>query len=75
MRDPEKIIRCSLTLFLFNNQNLLNGYMEISYPRFYGKYKIVGFGESYSRVKEGLILEQEGVVDKQENLERDLLES
>jgi len=57
------------------NQNLLNGYMEISYPRFYGKYKIVGLRGSYSRVKEGLILEQEGVYDKQENLERDLLES
>jgi hypothetical protein len=52
IRDPEQIIRCSLTLLLFMNQNLLNGYREISYPRFYGKYKIVGFGESYSRVKE-----------------------
>jgi len=42
MRDPEKIIRCSLTLPLFMNQNLLNGYREISYLRFYGKYKIIG---------------------------------
>ncbi len=57
------------------NQNHLNGYMEISYPRFYGKYKIVGLRGSYSRVKEELILEQEGVVEKRGNLERDILES
>jgi len=63
MRDPEKIIRCSLTLFLFMNQNLLNRYMEISYTRFYGKYKIVGLRGSYSSVKEELILEQEGVIE------------
>lgn len=49
--------------------------MEISYTRFYGKYKIVGLRGSYSSVKEELILEQEGAVEKQWNVERDLLES
>ena len=49
--------------------------MEISYPRFYGKYKIVGLRGNFSGVKEELILEQEGVVEKQWKLERDLLES
>jgi len=75
MREPEKIPRCSHILFAFINQNLINGYMEISYPRFYGKYKIVGLRGNFSGVKEELILEQEGVVEKQWNLERDLLES